>query len=77
MAAWMVLLIGLAHLFVAAVHNRDGELGKGLENTLVGAQACLISVVFAGLGVPTWVVTERRIRRQREQVRQEEVSRQV
>ena len=77
MVAWMTLLIGLAHLFVAAVHNRDGELGLGLESTLIGARACLISFGFAVFGVPMWVVSERNIRRQRDPLRQEEITRPV
>lgn len=77
MVAWMTLLIGLAHLFVAAVHNRDGELGLGLESTLIGARACLISFGLALFGVPMWVVSERRIRREREQLRHEEATRPV
>jgi hypothetical protein len=73
MGAWLVLLVGLAHLFVAAMHNRDGELGLGLESTLIGARSCLVAGALAVLGVPLWVAAERRIRQKREQLQQEKV----
>lgn len=65
MTAWIVLLLGLAHLFLAAVRNYEGELGLGLDQTLTGARACGLSALLGAVGVPLWVRAEGRIRRGR------------
>jgi hypothetical protein len=62
MIAWMLLLLGLAHFVVAALHNRNGELGLGLDATLLGGEVCLLSFALATAGVPLWVRAERRLR---------------
>lgn len=62
MIAWIVFLGGLAHFVIAALHNREGELGKGLDATILGAYACAASVILAGIGVPNWVFAERKLR---------------
>jgi hypothetical protein len=71
MMAWIVMLAGLAHLCVAALRNREGELGLGLDATIHGAQACLLSLALGALGVPLWALAELRLRRQA-RVRHEE-----
>ena len=48
---------------VAAVRNREGELGLGLDATIQGAQACLASLGLGAIGVPLWVFAELRLRR--------------
>jgi hypothetical protein len=71
MMAWVVMLAGLAHLFVAALRNREGELGLGLDATIHGAQACMLSLALGAIGVPLWAIAELRLRRQA-RVRQQE-----
>lgn len=65
MVAWIVLLLGMAKLVLAAMHNRDGELGLGLDATMAGAGACAVSAVLAAIGVPVWVAAERKLRKER------------
>lgn len=64
-AAWVVFLGGLAHLILAAVHNQRGELGIGLNSTMSGAKYCLAGFLLAGIGVPQWLMAERRAVRSR------------
>ena len=63
--AWVVFLGGLAHLILAAVHNQRGELGVGLSSTLSGAKYCLAGFLLAGIGVPQWLMADRRAARAR------------
>ncbi len=63
--AWLVFLAGLAHLIIAAVHNQQGELGLGLDSTVMGAKYCLASFVLAAVGLPQWVICARRLRESR------------
>lgn len=62
MLSWIILLLGLAHLVVAAMHNGDGELGRGLDSTWTGAKVCGLSAALALIGVPLWVAAERGLR---------------
>ena len=59
--AWVVFLVGLAHLVLAAVHNQQGELGLGVDSTVTGAKYCLASFLLAGMGLPQWVISSRRL----------------
>jgi hypothetical protein len=59
--AWVVFLVGLAHLILAAVHNQQGELGLGVDATVTGAKYCLASFLLAGVGLPQWVMSARRL----------------
>ena len=72
MLAWIVMLAGLAHLVVAAVRNREGELGLGLDATIQGAQVCLLSLGIGAVGVTLWVLAELRLRRKDRVVHDEE-----
>jgi hypothetical protein len=72
MMAWLVMLAGLAHLCVAALRNREGELGLGLDATIHGAEACLASLAIGAVGVPLWVLAELRLRRRERVVHKEE-----
>lgn len=63
--AWLVFLAGLAHLIIAAVHNQQGELGLGLDSTVMGAKYCLASFVLGAVGLPQWVICARRLRESR------------
>ncbi|MCS6915192.1 MAG: hypothetical protein RMK29_00825 [Myxococcales bacterium] len=63
--AWIAMLAGFAHLWVAAVHNHRGELGLGIDATIQGARTCVLSLLLAAVGVPLWVVAEGHLRRQR------------
>lgn len=74
MTAWVVMLVGLAHLCVAALRNREGELGLGLDATIHGAQACLASLGLGAVGVPLWVFAELRLRRSARVVHEEKTS---
>ena len=60
--AWLVLLAGLAHLILAAVHNQQGELGLGMDSTVNGAKYCLASFILAAVGLPQWVKSSRKLR---------------
>jgi hypothetical protein len=60
-AAWLLFLFGLANLILAALHNQQGELGLGVESTLYGAKCCLAGLLFCAVGVPQWVMAERRL----------------
>jgi hypothetical protein len=62
-SAWVIFLWGLANLILAAVHNQQGELGLGIDATLMGAKACLGAFLLAAIGVPQWVMAQRRLRR--------------
>ncbi len=62
-AAWLVFLWGFSYLILAAVHNQQGELGLGLDATLFGAKSCLGSFLLAAIGVPQWVMAQRRLNR--------------
>ena len=59
--AWLIFLWGLANLVLAALHNAHGELGLGLDATLSGAKSCLGAFVVAALGVPQWVMAQRKL----------------
>lgn len=61
-SAWLVFLWGMAHLILAAVHNQQGELGLGLDATLSGAKSCLGGFLLAAIGVPQWVMGNRKSR---------------
>jgi len=60
-AGWLVFLWGLANLAIAAVHNQQGELGLGLDATLRGAKSCLGGFLLAAIGVPQWVMAQRKL----------------
>jgi hypothetical protein len=60
--AWLVFLWGMAHLVLAALHNQQGELGLGLASTLAGAKSCTAGFLLAAVGVPQWVMGDRKIR---------------
>lgn len=62
-SAWLIFLWGLANLVLAALHNAQGELGIGLDATLMGAKACLGAFLLAAIGVPQWVMAQRKLRR--------------
>jgi hypothetical protein len=64
-AAWLVFLVGLAHLLLAAVHNQQGELGLGLDSTISGAKYCVASFLIAAVGLPQWVMSARKLQAQR------------
>ena len=59
--AWLILLAGMAHLILAAVHNQQGELGLGLDSTVMGAKYCTASFVLGAAGLPQWVMSARRL----------------
>lgn len=59
--AWLVFLLGMAYLLVAAVHNQAGELGLGLSATMSGTKLCLGSFLLAACGVPQWVMAVRKL----------------
>lgn len=61
-SAWMLLLLGLAYLVMATLHNRDEELGLGIDATARGAWVCLASLVLAVVGIPLWIRAERLLR---------------
>lgn len=60
-AGWLVFLWGLANLAIAAVHNQQGELGLGLDATLRGAKSCLGGFLLAAIGLPQWVMAQRKL----------------
>lgn len=62
-SAWLIFLWGLANLILAALHNQQGELGLGLDSTLLGAKACLGAFLLAAIGVPQWVMANRKLSR--------------
>lgn len=62
LCAWLLLLLGLAHLVMATLHNRDEELGLGIDATARGAWLCLGSLMFAACGISLWLLAERRLR---------------
>ena len=66
--AWLIFLAGLAHLILAAVHNQQGELGLGLDSTVMGAKYCIASFVLAAAGLPQWVMSARRLNEARAQL---------
>lgn len=60
--SWLIFLWGLANLVLAALHNQQGELGLGLDSTLMGAKSCLAAFLLAAIGVPQWVMAQRKLR---------------
>jgi hypothetical protein len=62
-SAWLIFLWGLANLVLAALHNSQGELGMGLDATLMGAKSCLGAFLLAAIGVPQWVMAKRKLGR--------------
>jgi hypothetical protein len=60
--AWVAFLFGLAHMIIAALHNQQGELGLGLDSTLVGTKICLGGFLLLAVGVPQWVMANRKLR---------------
>lgn len=60
--AWLIFLWGLANLILAALHNQHGELGLGMDATLMGAKSCLGAIILAAIGVPQWVMSQRKLR---------------
>lgn len=65
MSAWLVFLVGLAHLVLAAVHNQQGELGMGLDSTVRGTKYCLAGFALAAAGLPQWVIGARKLHTRR------------
>jgi hypothetical protein len=61
-AAWLVFLWGMANLILAALHNQAGELGLGLDSTMAGGKSCLASFLLFAVGVPQWVMGERKLK---------------
>jgi hypothetical protein len=59
--AWLAFLLGLSHMILAALHNQQGELGLGLDSTLIGAKICLGGFLLAAVGVPQWVMANRKL----------------
>lgn len=59
-AGWLAFLWGLANLILAALHNQQGELGLGMDSTVLGAKSCLASFLLCGVGVPQWVIGQRK-----------------
>lgn len=58
-ASWIGVLFGLANLAVAAIRNREGELGQGLDATVAGAHICFLSFGLAAAGITFWVLGAR------------------
>ena len=63
--AWLVFLWGMAHLVIAAVHNAQGELGAGIDASVRGGKCCLGALLLALVGVPQWLVAQRKLDRGR------------
>jgi hypothetical protein len=63
--AWLVFLWGMAHLVIAAVHNTQGELGAGIDATVRGGKCCLGAFLLSLIGVPQWLVGQRKLDRSR------------
>jgi len=59
--AWLVFLWGMAHLVIAAVHNAGGELGQSIDATVRGAKCCLGAFLLALVGLPQWLVSQRKL----------------
>lgn len=59
--AWLVFLWGMAHLVIAAVHNGGGELGQSIDATVRGAKCCLGAFLLALVGLPQWLVSQRKL----------------
>ena len=53
--------VGMAHLVIAAVHNGGGELGQSIDATVRGAKCCLGAFLLALVGLPQWLVSQRKL----------------
>jgi hypothetical protein len=70
MFAWVATLFCFASLCTAAVHNKQAELGLGLDSTILGAKAFLLALGVSAVGIPLWVFAEIELqRRTKEQPR--------
>ncbi len=63
--AWLVFLWGMAHLVIAAVHNGEGELGASIDATVRGSKCCLGAFLLTLVGLPQWLVAQRKLERAR------------
>lgn len=53
--AWLLLLLGLAHLVMAVMHDRAEELGLSMDALRKGFWACLGGVALAAVALPLWL----------------------
>lgn len=59
--AWVLLMLGLAQFFLAAVQQQAEQLGASLDLTAQGQSYCLAGLLLLAVSVPQWFWGKRRV----------------